>query len=315
MPYIRKNSGHVMSRMEEMQAFKNTRLIKAMPSDDILHSGKPYYVVFSQPTACPKCLAQHGMAPFHPNCKCRAQPYEYSDSITVGGGAFTPFENPAFGPDPNDWMFFGRNGDEVNETPGELYTDKAFGKPIPVESKFQSQVEMHIVDRIARILFHETGDAKGQEAIAWLLLNRVLMKDAQYTTDLTYERNLYNIATSKDQFEIFHSDFNKNPDQPDSYSPLEWIKTHPYIEHKVPEPVDSLEAWENSLRVAKILVSAACNPNLDTPEKIRTALESWISNPFDCDTPYDVCEYRMEGDVKPDKKWIGTIGGNTFFIW
>jgi hypothetical protein len=64
-----------------------------------------------------------------------------------------------------------------------------------------------------------------------------------------------------------------------------------------------------------MLASVACNPSLDSPEKIREAFEAWVTNPFDCDMPYDVCDYRAEGDVSPGKEWMDTIGGNTFFIW
>ncbi len=179
-------SGYVLSRIEEAQLLKNIRVTKATPIADIQFGGKAYYVIYGNSNACEVCLKKHGIAyhissavvgetypPFHPNCKCDVRPHDGIDFIAAGGGQFTPFENPDFGPTPNDWMFFGRDGDEFNETPEELYTDEYFGKPIPVESQPQSEVEMHIVDRIARTLYSEhTYSYESQSAIIWSMLNR-----------------------------------------------------------------------------------------------------------------------------------------------
>ncbi len=209
---------------------------------------------------CPKCLAQHGMAypvssavvgenypPFHPNCKCKAQPYEYSDRVKVGGGAVTPFENPAFGPDPDDWMFFGRNGDEFNETPEELYTDEAFGKPI----KPEKHEELHVVDWIARILFHETGELETQTAILWCIMNRYLNKEI-FNSERDYytygqENTLVNILGADGAYEVFVADAENTAGQ-NASDPLAWIEQNPTF---AANGNSTMVAWKNAISLAK----------------------------------------------------------------
>lgn len=118
---------------------------------------------------------------------------------------------------------------------------------------------------------------------------------------------LFNIITAREQYEIFQEQHNQSSKQTSSYAPVEWIAG---IENATVKK-EQEQSWKNSLRLAKLLVSAACNPDLDTPDKIRGVFESWVSNPFNCENPYDVWEYRSY--PVSGATWRQNIGGNIFY--
>lgn len=314
-------TGYVLSSEEEKHVgyrhFANrlALLYKSRTLEDIKRSGAPYYrYIASSLDTCTSCAALHGMAfhisnaaegvnlpPLHRNCKCDIEPYNFEDEL--------PYDtlNPHGIPSeitPNDWTFFGWNGNEFNSEPGKIYTDTYFGKPISADDYNQTDVDMHIVDRIARLLFHEASDPKGQEAIAWVILNR-----------LTEKNTLYDVVTQSGQFEVFQSQHNKREDQMNPYSPLEWIEEYPTIYYGVPEPIPSKKSWEYSLQLAKMLVSIACNPEIDNLDIVRDIFESWIPNPFVNEDPYSVINYVTEGQQAGNASWHQTIGNNRFYTY
>lgn len=281
-----------------------------------------YYSFHGEAGACGTCLALHGMAfpvnkaspgnnypPIHPNCKCDVKPYHLEDAL------FADSANININPGDvslNEWIFFGWDGDEFQESIDKIYTDEFFGKTIPTGNYNQTDVDMHLVDRIARILFHETASPKGQDALSWLILNRLFRRG--YTTEYNAELTLYNIATAEEQFEVFQLQHNTREDQANPYRPLEWIKEYPSTAYNLSDPIHTKDSWAHCLMLAKMLVTAACNPAVNDPEAIRGIFEAWVPNPFNCNTPYEVFEYRADGYVSSGNEWEQSIGGNAFFI-
>ena len=204
--------------------------------------------------------------PFHPNCKCDVRPYDDHDKLSAPIAG--PFENPSFGPDPNDCRFFGKNGDEFNEIPHELYTDDYFGKAIEAGD----YKDLHIVDWLARILFHETGEEDTQAAILWCIMNRYLSDE-----NFTYGKpnTITNILSAAGAYDVFNPANNLEWQQ-NANSPLEWIKNHPVFSSN---GKSTKAAWENALSLAKQLVSIYGNDNLADAQK-RELFERWIPNPF-----------------------------------
>jgi hypothetical protein len=303
MNYIKKTTGYVLTRSEESRLNPQTHVAKAQQINDTLFSGSPYYVVFGSAGACDLCVSKHGIAyhvsdavpgetypPFHPNCKCNVRPYDDLDQISLPHT--NPFEHPSFGPNPNDWRFFGWNGDEFTDTPHELYTDDYFGKPIePGEHE-----ELHVVDWLARILFHETGEEETQAAILWCIMNRYLSDE-----NFTYgePNTLMNILNASGAYEVFNPD-NNSPQQQNANSPLEWIREHPTFSSN---GKSTKAAWGNAISLAKKLVSIYGNGNL-TNEQKRELFEQWVPNPFpEGIDPYQVAFHVGQG-----------YGSDVFFI-
>lgn len=210
--------GYVLSLEEEKQMRYGHLINRLQPPhktktlEDVKYSGAPYYkFVASTSDTCASCAALHGIAfhisdaeeginlpPLHRNCKCNIEPYNFEDELSSD----FPNDNSG-GITSNDWKFFGRSGDEFHQTPDEIYTDDYFGKTIKPED-YQG---LHIVDWLARLLFHETSDPNGQAAIAWTIFNRI-ESTAIYTgkdphTGKRLPHTLFNILNSPNQYHAY----------------------------------------------------------------------------------------------------------------
>lgn len=318
-------TGYVLSLEEEKRVgyrhlinrFQPLRKTKTLA--EVERSGAPYYkFVASTSDTCASCAALHGMAfhisdaeeginlpPLHPNCKCDIEPYNFEDYLSSD----FPNDNPG-GVTPNDWQFFGRSGDEFHQTPDEIYTDDYFGKAI----KSEDYQDLHIVDWLARLLFHETSDSSGQAAIAWTIFNRI-ESTAIYTgrdsdTGKRLPHTLFNILNSPNQYHAYEPSENTNPQQPNFFNPTDWVES-------LTEPYKSQQkrSWDSALELAKRFVSAYGSHDPDrSTESRRAAFEMLISNPF----PDRVNNEKIDASSITDYLAYETdslqidVGGNSF---
>lgn len=150
----------------------------------------------------------------------------------------------------------------------------------------QTDVDISLVDRIARLLVHEAPDnEEGIRAVAYTLFNRTCVNNKYLFTE-NKDINLYNVITAGGQYEMFQYGFNpglgdaNKPDpnnnpmlRPDPFDPLDYIERtkdiNPYMKQK----------WEYSLEISKIMVSICGNPNMTTADK-RNNFKNWVPNPF-----------------------------------
>ena len=126
-------------------------------------------------------------------------------------------------------------------------------------------MDINLVDRIARVLFHESLTTEGMDAIAWTMFNRTYSEE-----NFTYgkPKTLQNVLTADGGYEVFDTVYGSDVNK--------MFAMHP---NSVIGNAELNHRWNYALDLSKTLVSITSYDNLSYDEKYEM-LDSNYKNEF-----------------------------------
>lgn len=206
----------------------------------------------------------------------------------------------------DDWVFYGKNGKTFNPHPG--FDENNIPYEIGVEHSadwtglYQYQIDTNIIDRTARIIFHENAHTpEAMDKSAWVLVNRVMRNREGLANYVTGSTTYEGVAKKTGLIDVI----NINPD-------IGGRQFEVYVE-TIPETATDPKGWaaENGLsenwsraeELSKMIVSLLGDPNLSA-DAVYDTLTKWIGNPWE-GTEYE--QYSREFD-----RWYADSKGPYF---